>query len=82
MSDSVDGRVARGLRTRIEALVTRRAELYEQIAPIRRAMERTGVTPVLEEGRRGLDRILRSQRWSVLQTRRIVGESFTALLSR
>jgi AcrR family transcriptional regulator len=110
------------LRTRVEALATRRAELYEHIAPIRRAMERTGVTPVLDEGRRRLDRILRSQleqlfepelsalerpertmvlagldalssyaawdhlrrsqRRSVLQARRIVGESLTALLSR
>lgn len=110
------------LRTRVEALATRRAELYEHIAPVRRAMERSGVTPVLDEGRRRLDRILRSQleqlfepelsalerpertmvlagldalssyaawdhlrrsqRRSVLQAWRIVGESLIALLSR
>lgn len=49
------------LPDRIVALATRRAELFEFITPVRRAMEGAGRSSTFDRGRRQLDRRLRTQ---------------------
>jgi AcrR family transcriptional regulator len=46
---------------RIAALATRRAELFEFISPVRRAIETAGRSETFDRGRRQLDRRLRAQ---------------------